>query len=939
MGFAAMHCLDENAVTAYAQNRLAASVVPQVDEHLASCTDCRRLVFAIGGSVPRVEGGTNIASGDQLGRYVVEAPLGAGAMGMVFAGRDPELGRAVALKVLKGSPTREGQARLLREARALAQLSHPNIVSVFDVGRSGDEVFLAMELLDGRDLGAWLGERDHSWREVVALFIEAGKGLAAAHAIGIIHRDLKPTNLFVESSGRVRVTDFGLARLDSTELEASGAIASDIAATHGPVGTPAYMAPEQHDGATGDDLSDQFSFCVSLYEALYGVRPFGGETLDVLREQTHAGMTAEPPTAKRVPAWVRSVVLRGLAVDPAARYPSMAELVAALSRDPWLRRRRVALGAAGIALVGTLAFVATRPGDAEDLRCKGAERKLAGIWDATTKQSLRSAFMAVAAPYSNDAWQTTERALDRYATAWTKKSVDVCEATHVRGEQSAELLDLRMQCLDGQLVTVRTLVDVLGRADRDILPKAVQLAETLPSTAWCDDVEALKVSTAPIDPVKRGRVNELRRQLARADVLRNAGKPSESLELAKKLAGDAPALKFAPVEAEALVALGRAQSAMADPKTAAATLREGINRADAARLDALRADALADLAVTTAQALANADGGREIGLAAASVVERVPDRDYLRGVVENARGTVELQAANYDEARAHFERALEHYAKANGPQTMRAAIVLRNLAILELNRHNNEESEKYVTRSLEMMYATVGRAHPVVAKNLSLLGDTHWRTGRIDSAVEHSRRAVEIAERALGPEHGDLGWLLNNLGGVLAEKGDLEGAIKYQTRAVAVFEKAFGREHPDTAMALNGLGGIAFRAGDNEAALKHGRAALAIREKVLGPDHPRVAYDLALVAGVLLRMNRPGDAIEPLERTLAMRIKRDQESEEVAEARFELALALWDAKRDRPRAIRLARQARDYIKNLGHAPGNPNIITDLDGWFAENHLK
>jgi eukaryotic-like serine/threonine-protein kinase len=930
----AMPCLDENVVTAYAQNRLAMGVATEVDEHLASCNDCRRLVFALAGSAPHSHGAATIGTGDRLGRYVVGEPRGAGAMGMVFEGHDPELGRSVALKVLKGTPTPEGQARLLREARALAQLSHPNIVSVFDVGRSGEEVFLAMELLDGRDLADWLRESERSWREVVALFIEAGKGLAAAHAIGIIHRDLKPTNLFVESSGRVRVTDFGLARLDRAEAERGDGLVSDTNAslTHGLVGTPAYMAPEQHAGGASSALSDQFSFCVSLYEALYGERPFRGDTLEALRDHVRAG-TIVVPEGNRVPAWLRRIVLRGLAVDPEARYSSLDELVTELSRDPSVRRRRVLLASTGLALLGGLAFVGTRDRAAEDLRCTGAERKLVGVWDANKKLSVQSAFLGVATPYGADAWRTTERALDRYTKAWVGKSVDVCKATHVRGEQSAELLDLRMQCLDGQLAGVKAMVDVLGHPDRDSLPKAVQLAETLPNTAWCDDVDTLKAVAAPTDPLKRGRVTEFRRELARAEVLREGGNPKQALELAKRLVANAPALQFAPVEAEAMISLGRAQSAMADPQTAAATLRAGIMRADAARLDALRASALTDLAVTTGSALAKADDAREISHEASAVVERLPDRDDLEGQVANANGVIELKAGKYDEARAHFERALGFYDKVLGPQSMKAAIVLRNLAIIEVSRNNNEEAEKLVTRSLAMMNATIGPNHPAVAKNLSLLGDTHWRTGRIDSAIDYSRRAVEIAERALGPEHGDLGWLLNNLGGVLAEKGDLDEALKYQQRAVTVFEKAFGRENPETAMALNGLGGIAFKKGDLEAALAAGKAALAIREKTLGPDHPRVAYDLALVSGALIGLDRSAEAIEPLERALAMRIKRDGESEEVAEGRFELAEAMWNANRDRPRALRLARQAREYIRTMGHPPANDNIITDMDTFF------
>jgi len=936
-----MTCIDENVLAAYARRGIQGADATRIDEHLDACQDCRRLVFALA-TAPETTGTSGVAAGDRLGRYIVGEAIGEGGMGTVFAGQDPELNRKVALKVLKGAPTPEGQARLVREARALAQLSHPNIVSVFDVGRSGDEVFLAMELLDGRDMERWLGEGDRSWKDVIAVFLEVGKGLAAAHEVGIVHRDLKPQNMFIERDGRVCVTDFGLARQDEAALARSGAapVTSTFtpehhnSLTHGLIGTPAYLAPEQHERGTVDAGSDQFSFCVSLYQALYGERPFRADTLEDLRARMLEGRVAPPPRGRRVPTWLRRVVLRGLSAAPQARFPSMAALLAAMSRDPWVMRRRVLLAAAAFALIASLVLVVSRRADAPDLRCKGAERKFVGTWDASQKQMVHKVFAATSASYAEDAWRAVERALDAYASRWAATRTEACEATQIRGEQSDELLDLRMQCLDYQLIELQALVGVLSKADTDIVQKAVQLAQSLPDTAWCSDVDALKSAGGlPADPAMRQQVDAIMRDLARVGVLRE-GKPAQALELAKKLAEQSAKVGFPPLEAEALAALGAAQGTMGDPKTAGSTLREAALRADAARLDPLRATALTALAAATS-ALASYDEGREIGRAAAAVIARLPRRDDLRAQLENVQGGTERGAGRYDEARTHFETSLALWGKIKGPNNVGSAKNLYSLASVEYDRNHNDEAGRYVHRALETYELTVGPAHPAFAKTLSLLGDIQWHSGQLDDAIATHRRAVSIAQVALGADHADMAWLLNNLGGVLDERGDFDESIRIQQRAVDVFQKAFGPGHPDTAMALNGLGQIAFKKGDIEAALSHGLAALAIREKVLGPDHPRVGYDLALVSAAYLRLDQPAKAIDSLQRTLAMRLKRDGESEEVAEARLMLAEAMWNAGSDHPRALQLARQAREFLKSLGHPPMSPNLVNDVESFFAE----
>jgi formylglycine-generating enzyme required for sulfatase activity len=314
-------------------------------------------------------------TGARIGRYLIIERVGSGAMGVVYGAYDPELDRKIALKVLKGSEVGQedaARARLLREAKAMARLAHPNVIAVHDVGIFNGQVFLAMEFLGGATLKSWLGARPRHWREVLDVFVAAGRGLAAAHAAGLVHRDFKPDNVLLDKEGRPRVVDFGLARDAASPGDGDGdgddgagadAIRSaptpaasnnhleTLTRTGAIMGTPAYMAPEQIAGDAIDERTDQFSFCVALYEALYGERPFRGESLLRLLHNVTEGALQPTPEDREVPAWIRRAVLRGLRADPAQRWPSMAPLIAALQDDPASRHRRRLVAAAVVTLV------------------------------------------------------------------------------------------------------------------------------------------------------------------------------------------------------------------------------------------------------------------------------------------------------------------------------------------------------------------------------------------------------------------------------------------------------------------------------------------------------------------------------------------------------------------------------------------------------------
>jgi len=377
-------CIDENTASRLIQGLLSGEERASVEQHLDSCPSCSRVmaevvrIFHAGSASNLAQAATvavvpsgqthlvappaeSIDVGTEVGRYRVEHRLAAGGMGVVFVAFDPALGRRVALKVLRpellsGERGEEASARLAREARAMAQISSPNVVPVYDVGTFQGSPFLAMELVQGVTLREWLRQTPRPVPEILTLFRQAGEGLAAAHAAGLVHRDFKPENVLVTMSGVAKVTDFGLTRADAPApmvpdpyrvgVAVGGAElpADPLTRTGVVMGTPAYMSPEQFFGQPTDLKSDLFSFAASLYEALYDTRPFPATSLDELRWRLASGRVEPPKRTAGVPGWIRPVLERSLSANPAARHASMRALLDGLS-DAEARRAHLHVGA------------------------------------------------------------------------------------------------------------------------------------------------------------------------------------------------------------------------------------------------------------------------------------------------------------------------------------------------------------------------------------------------------------------------------------------------------------------------------------------------------------------------------------------------------------------------------------------------------------------
>ena len=339
-------CIGDNTLVELVENSVSPSEAKHIDRHVAHCADCRRRWAALAASpslmakAPTSPAGVgahlDLKPGTRIGRFVISHEIGRGGMGVVFAARDPQLDRSAAIKLLHGTggdePEARAQERLLAEARAMARLDHANIIKVYEAGLFQHEMYIAMEMVDGETLSQWARRWQRPWAPVLAIFRQAGSALAHAHASGLAHGDFKPENVLVDDDDRVRVTDFGLSRW--FEREGRPQPANDLGEFVG--GTPRYMAPEQFCGQPANARSDQFGFCVALYECLYGRHPFARGSarslLELSEAQATAPLRADAHAAHGVPSWLHAVLARGLHRDPARRYASMEALLEALAR-------------------------------------------------------------------------------------------------------------------------------------------------------------------------------------------------------------------------------------------------------------------------------------------------------------------------------------------------------------------------------------------------------------------------------------------------------------------------------------------------------------------------------------------------------------------------------------------------------------------------------
>jgi tetratricopeptide (TPR) repeat protein len=842
--------------------------------------------------------------GARFGRYVVLEQLGAGGMGVVLAAYDPQLDRRVAIKVLapRAAQRATGEDRLLREAQAMARLTHPNVIAIHDVGAVAGRVFLAMEFVAGCTVREWLAT-ERTWREVVGVFVDAGRGLAAAHDAGLIHRDFKPDNLLVADAGGVFVTDFGLAMAGDSVPEAapsadeeSGLHAFDTPLTRTGVllGTPAYMAPEQHRAGAIDARADQFAFCASLYEGLYKKRPFPEDRARLI-EAVSTGALAEPPKDSQVPSWLHRIVVRGLRPEPDDRFRSMRALLDELDREP--RRRRRAWAAAVLAAIalgtGVAVYAGAGAGGDAVAVCSGTEDELRGTWDQASKQAVRDALLALPAPYAADTWQRVEQTLDAYAGAWIEMRHEACVAARVRGHQTERQLELRTVCLDGRRKHLHALAQLLSAADAAMAGKASQAAYALPSLEACADLEALsQVIAPPEDDGTRAAVDAIRTRLAEAKVMQETGRIQEALAVAQGVVEEARAIDYAPIQAEALFQLAFVEFSSGKSGAAESTLYDALDAAEASGHTLMAAESWSLLVFVVGNLAGRYDEAAAVARRAEAAVKRLGSPRELRARLDNALGAVAHRQARYREALDYYESAVDGYEAALGAAHPKLAMVLNNVGILRLKLGDSDAALAQHMRGLEIKQAALGSRHPSIAfSRLNISQTLNERPGREQEAVDAARAAIQI-------------W-----------------------------QDTTGVDNPNGALGRSILGEALRRNGEHDAALvEHTQALDTLRSK-LGEDSVHLAYPLTGIGKVRVSQGRYAQAIPPLERAVELREQHPADAWERADSRFALAQAMAGAGKPRKRVDAVVDEARDDYEAAG--PRGQRGIAALDAWLTD----
>lgn len=788
-------------------------------------------------------------SGAMISSFRLGKVLGSGGMGVVYAAVDTELERPVALKLHRTGLKRDCAARTRLEARAMARVSHPNVVQVFDVGTWEGRVYIAMELVDGGTLATWLRKQPRTWRDVVAVFIQAGQGLACAHALGIVHRDFKPENVLLGNDGRARVADFGLAGDLATDLDDGSSRESPLSdsqsvdrLTHpgAIMGTPAYMSPEQLEGTWSDARSDQFSFCVSLFSALYGVRPFSGRGAEQLLLDISLGRVVEGPSHLSVPKWLRALVLRGLRYDPADRHRDMASLVAALQQPT---RKRQWLAGIALAGVGTTAlFTGT---DSPQAGCVDGSERTQAVWGDQERSHLTDVFAATQLPSAERTSVRVAESIDAYLDDWRSEYERACDARFQNGETVE--LDIRSACLDTRLSQIALTIKTLGTTSARTLSASPLLVKHVQPVSQCrtdgdTDNAELKPALAAVRDVTR----EVR-------MLRFAGQHQRALEQAEALELGELARAESRVVIAFMLERGIARSTAQQDDAAKTDFEYVFEIAERLRHDYIAARAATQLAAVhsadpdaarrwarTALAIGKRSPGNELAMAMAyddlchaAVVSGTnaqechawldkgirlaesagpgPRPESVAEVLRSHVGLVHKLEGNYGLAISAAKKNIAYRRAGWGSDDLTLGISLFNLGNAQASASRYADSESSCLESARIAEVFGDIAYENLANAWVCVGVARKSTGRSKAAAaafEKALAALDLAEPSERVERRKFG-IYDNLAEVAIQLEDYDKAEHYLVRSMAASSTSDYAAHNNEADHLYIAGNIA----------------------------------------------------------------------------------------------------------------------------------
>jgi len=827
-----------------------------------------------------------------VGRFEVQERLGSGGMGIVYEAYDPQLQRRLALKVLRADAAiaADGAARLVDEARAMAKLSHPNVLTVYEAGTVADQVFIAMALVEGYTLRSWLDAERRSTDEVMAVLRDAGKGLAAAHAAGLVHRDFKPENVLVSADGHVFVTDFGLARSFAAAESGGWTNLSSGRQTTKMAGTPAYMAPEQLRGQVVDARSDQFAWCVTAFEALVGERPYGDDELQRLAlDPSYVPAAVSVPSSLALSRRIRAALEKGLSVDVAARFETVDALLAA-AHPP---RRRWVPVSIGLLVASVGIGVALLP---EHDPCPPRPEQLSGVWDDETRSTIREAFLASQMPYALRAWSSVEARSDALATRWVSVDQQACREENT----------IALQCLQRRVAEFGAVTRLLRGADAGVVEHAVSMVSALPPLADCADPDtAARVAEPESAQQTRTQVDDLRASFL-------AARYAEARQTAKQVRTALPPGE--PLWLEVAVLEGRVALAEGDAEGSTEALERVLEHASGSRGQLATAEAAVGLVeVQATLAKTDFDAAGVLVRAAKISVASAGNPPRLRTRLESARAGLEIAQGNFDSGIELVEHARDVLAEL-GDETRLEQAELMGLAAKALFRKQQfDDASRLGATSLEILREVLGPSHPAVGQALLLPGSIALVKGDVETAEATYQQAADIFAQTVGRGHssyatalvslansaraqGDYprartltaealeGMLANfpednmrvmavrsNLASLDHQLGNLEAARERYVQTVQLQRTTLGAHH-ELSVTLANLARVESEVGHHDAARSAAREALTIRTTVFGETHDRTFAARVLLAEVELAAGaNPQDTLAEVTRIRSQR--------------------------------------------------------------------
>lgn len=855
----------------------------------------------------------------RFGRLAILHEVGAGGMGTVYAAYDPELDRKVALKVVRPERAHDERAttRMLREAQALAKLSHPNLVPVFEVGRADGQIHLVMELVHGATMRSWIADTRPRADAIVRHWLDVARALVAVHGAGLVHRDVKPSNVLIGEDGRARLVDFGLARAagegDWSERTQDDALASPTPDAASIVaGTPAYMPPEVFGGAAPDAAADQYSLCVSVYESLFGERPAAFELEEPSDPEPREGVG---PVPRRVVVALR----RGHASDPARRFESMEALVDALERGmrrPWRTRAAWASAVAVAGGLGALSVYAVRP-PAVKPACTDLGGELDVQWNDARRGQVSAQLEGADLPYASTLAAAVTGQLDAWSTAWMDERRGACEATHVQHVQSPARLDGRVACLERQRLQLDATVDALVELDPRAVSRAVDAVAALPVPTDCAAAALVRATYPRPGAAQRDRFAALERAFAHAAARQAVDEMRVSAERLRTLRYDAEAAGHLRVAGEASVLLGDVL-VMSRDLDARASLEQAENIAEAHDDLLLRERARRGLDRYATEVGGDLEAAWRAVRRYEATVQALGAAPHLRVRVHTDRGRVQLMAGEPARAEAELGRAVEAAQETGALADRNLVNVLALLAIAQssqgrpeealatfararevdarwgidrldrrelrrwpgtvelheanamLGRGAIDEAQAMIEAALDDYAGLYGRDSLPVAEALAVMVSLELRRGNTRRAQGHAERADAIAVRWLGPLHERRIQTLSALGAVAFDRGRLDDALATFEQALAILEGVRGKQSLDLAYAHNNVGETLVMLGRGKEARPHLKIARAGLDRHLRADDVQRALPIKALALLDLEAERYEEAATALEEALGL---------------------------------------------------------------------